>query len=420
MNNKIPKIHKKVIRETIKTITSSVPVNIDKLAFYFLESILEDLRQAKRYDYIVDGKIYIVYDGKENKIAIGPDYNFYFSKINGEFRRWGKNIDDDPEYSPIGPEILDCEISINGCPNAQKCKFCYKNNTNEPATNMTLEQFKVLIDKFTKALGQVAFGITGIQTNPDFIPMMKYCREIGIVPNFTLSGIDLTDEIAKQCSELIGAVAVSAYSSDKNICYNTVKKFTDLGVRQTNIHLLASIETLDFVYEVLKDRMTDSRLSNMNSIVFLGVKPKGRAKDNYHPLTSAQYKELIEFCFANNLSIGFDSCSAPKFESAVNKMSLSDIEKKRLISCSESCESGIFSFYSNVKGEYFPCSFTEKERNWQTGPSVLEAKDFLKDIWYHPRNTEWRNSLLKTCKSGCRQCLSFPEINPKECLENNE
>ena len=63
---------------------------------------------------------------------------------------------------------------------------------------MTFETFKTIIDKMPIVLTQIAFGITGIQTNPDFIKMLKYCREKQIVPNFTLSGIDLSDKIAKE------------------------------------------------------------------------------------------------------------------------------------------------------------------------------------------------------------------------------
>ena len=260
-------------------------------------------------------------------------------------------------------------------------------------------------------LSQIAFGITGIQTNPDFIRMMEYCREVGIIPNFTLSGVDLTDEIAEKCSKLIGAVAVSAYETDKNVCYDTVKKFTDLGIEQTNIHLLVAEETIDFVYEVLNDRVKDDRLKNMNAIVFLGVKPKGRAIKSYHSLSVDKYKELIGFCFKNNLSIGFDSCSAPKFEQAIKEMKLPEQEVKRLIECSESCESSLFSSYISVNSEYWHCSFSENE-DGQSYVNVLEAKDFLKDIWYSPEVIEFRNKSLDSSVDGCRYCNVFPSINP--------
>ncbi len=286
---------------------------------------------------------------------------------------------------------------------------CYKSNTNEKATNMTFDVFKEIIDSMPKTLTQIAFGITGIQTNPDFIRMMEYCREIGIIPNFTLSGIDLTDEMALKVSKIVGALAVSAYESDKNVCYNTVKKFVDLGIKQTNIHLLVSKENIDFVYEVLNDRLNDPRLSDMGSIVFLGVKPKGRAKDGYTSLSADKYKDLIEFCFSHNLSIGFDSCSAPKFETAIKSMDISDNKKKKLISCSESCESSLISSYINCHGEYWHCSFSENE-DGQNCVNCMEYDDFM-DVWYSEEVKRFRAKSIANSQDGCRHCHVFPEIN---------
>jgi len=91
--------------------------------------------------------------------------------------------------------------------------------------------------------------------------------------------------------------------------------------------------------------------------------------------------------------------------------SLKHSEKDRLIQFSESCESGIFSFYTSVDSVYYPCSFTEGEKGWEKGIDMLGASDFIKDIWYHPKNVEWRDCLVKSCENGCRKCLTFPEIN---------
>lgn len=360
------------------------------------------------HSYTVDGKEYHVVDSDYYKMAIGSDYNFIFDKGNGNFVRWGSTYDEDPNFSPIGPEILDLEISVNGCPNG--CPFCYKNNTNESATNMSFDTFKNIIDRFPKTLTQIAFGITGIQTNPDFIKMMEYCREIGVIPNFTLSGIDLSDEMAETCAKLIGAVAVSAYEQDKNVCYDTVKRFTDLGINQTNIHLMVSHETLDFVYEVLNDRMNDPRLKNMNAIVFLGVKPKGRAVDGYQPLSTKEYQELIQFCFDNEIPIGFDSCSAPKFEDAVKKMDMPEDRKARLIQCSESCESSLFSSYINVNSEYWHCSFSEEEEDMSFA-KIFDHKDFM-ETWYSDAVKKFRKDSIDSMVDGCRMCNVFPSINP--------
>jgi len=183
------------------------------------------------YNYNHDGITYTIYDGDEFKLCEASDgsYHYTFDKSNGNFARWGKTYEDDPEYCPAGPEILDLEIASGKCKG--NCPFCYKGNSiNEEAVNMTFDAFKSIIDKIPKTLTQVAFGICDIDGNPDFLKMMDYTRSIGIVPNFTLSGIDLTDEMAEKVSKVAGALAVSAYETDKNVCYDTVKKFTDLGM----------------------------------------------------------------------------------------------------------------------------------------------------------------------------------------------
>lgn len=66
----------------------------------------------------------MIVDGKNKKSLRSKDYNFDFDKTNGNFMRWGKTkaSEDDPKFSPFGPEILDIEISVNGCPN--NCRFC--------------------------------------------------------------------------------------------------------------------------------------------------------------------------------------------------------------------------------------------------------------------------------------------------------
>jgi radical SAM protein with 4Fe4S-binding SPASM domain len=153
---------------------------------------------------------------------------------------------------------------------------------------------------------------------------------------------------------------------------------------------------------------TDRRLAALRAVVFLGVKNKGGATpDAFTPLCTASYGQLIDHCLEQNIPFGFDSCSAPKFEACVKDKPDADA----LIRQSEDCESGLFSAYINAHGDFFPCSFSEGL--WESGISVLEASDFLSDVWYHPRTIEFREKLIETAhKYGCRRCLFFPEINP--------
>lgn len=83
-----------------------------------------------------------------------PGYNYVFDEKTGYFVRWGKTMDDDPQFSPIGPEICDYEVS-EIC--SQGCGMCYKSNT-KTGRNTSFEEFKATIDKMPSVL-QVAFGI---------------------------------------------------------------------------------------------------------------------------------------------------------------------------------------------------------------------------------------------------------------------
>lgn len=355
---------------------------------------------------------YLVFENSKIKCIRSKEYNYNFDKKTGYFERWGKTKEEDPLFSPFGPEILDQEISINGCPN--NCPQCYKGNTNKLATNMTFGEYKRILSKFKNTpLCQIALGICGVKTNPDFIRILKYTREQGIVPNFTLSGIDCTEEYIKEISKYIGACAISVYETDKNIGYNTIEKFINAGITQTNIHLVTMKENIDFVYEVLKDIKIDKRLEKLNAIVLLKMKPKGRAKGHFTNLSQNEYNSLFQYCFDNNIPLGMDSCHSRNFELFLQQTNVEEKRKKEIEQSIESCESfGLYSSYINYLGSYFPCSFTEGEEDWKIGIDVINCNNFLEDVWYNNKLVKYREKSINSCYStGCRKCLTF-NIDP--------
>lgn len=311
-------------------------------------------------------------------------YNYLFHQKSGVFARWGATEEDDPEFSPYGPEILDLEISAGYCPN--NCPHCYKGNmdTKYPET-MSLGEFKDILYKMPETLTQIAFGITGVTVNKQFIQILQYTRDNGIVPNFTLTGEDLTDEMAVKIAKYVGGLAVSVHPDKKG--YDVVRKFVDLGVTQTNIHLVLSEENYDFVREVFRDAKTDKRLEGLNAIVLLGLKQKGRGV-THHVVKQDRFDSLLDEVFTDR--IGFDSCSTNKFEKWLIKRGRYD----EFITMVEPCESGLFSAYINVRGEFFPCSFCEGAGEWKNGMNVFKSRNFLTDIWNSDRLIEWRKRLL--------------------------
>jgi hypothetical protein len=350
------------------------------------------------FTYDIQGQHFLITDTHEMKTVESAEYNYIFKKSTGTFLRWGQTHQDDPQICPIGPEILDIEISINGCQN--KCAWCYKGNTDGPPTNMDFDMYRTILGKIPKTLTQVALGITSVQTNPDFQKMLSYTRSCGFIPNFTTSGIDLTESFAKEIQPYVGAIAVSAYQTDKNVCYNTIKMLTDLGYKQINIHLLVSRQTMSFVWEVLKDIKEDPRLAKMYAVIFLAVKPKGRAVQ-FTSATGEEYDLLVQHCISNNIIFGLDSCSAPKIDDSIRALDVSQKDKNLMLACSERCESTLFSCYINVYGVAWACSFAENEQ--PICVDVLGCKDFIKDVWYSEPISNFREGLL----SKNRNCPIF-------------
>lgn len=321
------------------------------------------------------------------KAVKSSNYNYIFN--DGEFCRWGSSFEDDPHFSPFGPEILDIEISKGYC--SGNCSWCYKsNNTQNQVTNMSFDLFKDILDKFKGNLTQIAFGITDIQTNPDMWRMFEYCRENNVFPNYTCNGKNITKEIASKTRELCGAVAVSIL--DKNESYDAIKLF---GNKQVNIHCMVAEERMDFALSVLDDIKEDKRLENITAIVFLQYKG-----DKLSPISLGNHKKLVDICYDNNINYGFDSCSAP--------MQLRLYPERR--EYIEPCESGLFSGYINCEGYFYPCSFSESKLQ---GLNTEELD--LNGIWYHEVIKNWRYKLLNNncdCKMNqyCRVCPIYDNI----------
>lgn len=353
---------------------------------------------------------------KENefyKSVESSNYNYIFDKKTGYFARWGSTKENDPLYAPA-PEILDLEISSGGdC--LGNCAFCYKANGGDQSThNMSFEEFKIIFHKIPKNLTQIAFGIMNISTNPDFFKMMRYARDNGVIPNYTCHGLDVTEDIAKKTFEICGAVAVSFYNKEKT--FDSIKMFTDSGMSQVNIHFMLAKETFKDAINILNEVKSDNRVKNLNAIVFLQLKQKGRGS-SFHNIGVKEYKELIQHAKEKNVNIGFDSCSAPLYFKSVED---NESDYKNALMLAEPCESSIFSSYINCKGEFFPCSFSEGVGDWKEGLDVLHCNNFIDDIWNHEKTLAFRYILLNSCnmcdcksKNICRSCPIYPEVT--EC-----
>lgn len=298
---------------------------------------------------------------------------------------------------------------------------CYKSNGNhhDKTDNMSFELFKSILDKQDKnILTQIAFGLCSIDSNSEMWKMFEYCRENNIVPNYTCNGLDVTEEIAQKTKQYCGAVAVSLVNKEQS--FNAIKKFTNAGMTQVNIHYMLSMETICEAFNVIDNICSwssshDPRLAGLNAIVFLQYKPKGNGIGKFHPVASVDYyRALVDYAQKRSVSIGFDSCSAPLYLKTLAKYYPN--QYKEVAQYVDPCESALHSFYCNFKGEFFPCSFAEGEGEWKKGLDIADYDNFL-DLWKNERFQKWREALIGSssgckcsAKRDCRNCMLFPEI----------
>lgn len=361
-----------------------------------------------------------IMENYEFKMLRSKDYNYTFNKQNGQFVRHGRRIQDDPNYSVFGAEIIDIEVTTicKGISTQGVCDFCYKGNT-ACGKNMSLETFKKVFDNLPKTICQAAFGVDShAESNPELWDMMQYCLLKGIIPNITVA--EVSTAVAKKIIDNVGAVAVSYY--DLDVMMTTINRLVtadikDLKARlgggfnqqsynkhkkQINVHAMICEETFDKTMQLLQLRASglNRTVNAVNAFVLLSLKQKGRGK-NLTPLSQEKFKELVDYAVSKNIPIGFDSCSAFKFLKAVE----GHPNYKMFEQNAEPCESTCFSMYVNVDGKFFPCSFTEGEDDWD-GIDMTKIDNFIKEVWNNSKVVEYRNKILK-CRKQCKNCFHF-------------
>lgn len=299
------------------------------------------------------------------------------------------------------------------------CAFCYKGNGKVGnAHHMSFATFKTIFDKLPHIdsrkdnsriffVTQIAFGVTSITAHPEIWEIFDYCRENGVIPNVTINGAELiSDSFLLRLVDTCGSIAVSVNETNFERAVGLIQRMTYFRAPQVNIHYVISDQSSEFLYDkVLPAVQNDSRLSRMNAIVFLGMKPL-RGGANYDILTNVDYLRLIKYCLAKKINFGFDSCSAPKFERGVSFLELTHNEKADIIKRSERCESFCFSLYINADGHVSPCSFGEEAEKSQS-IDMAKVNDFIKDVWMSREAKMWRTRLFELN----RECPLFKELH---------
>lgn len=316
-----------------------------------------------------------------------------------------KLTDEDPFMRKF-PGLLDIGI-MGGCTlaSAGLCKSggdgsaCYQGGRPwNPDNDMKFEDYKRIIDEGSeKGLQQVALGGAG---NPndhaDFINILRYTREKGIVPNYTTAGYQMTEEMFEATKKYCGAVAISWYGQDFTV--NALDRFIKHGCK-TNIHFVLSRKTINQAMSMLKTNKVsygekEYSLDKINAIIFLLHKPigKGNIIDTLSPYDKEDidnFKNFMKLVEKNNrpYKIGFDSCTIPGIINYSTKIDRNSID---------TCEGGRFSAYISSDMYMYPCSFDQKGF-WKV--NLKEEGMTVEKAWHSKEFESFRNILRFSCET---------------------
>lgn len=291
------------------------------------------------------------------------------------------------------PELLDIGI-MGTCKHAQTglCAKsgvqCYQGGAGKKYPNMPLRDFVNIMDQISGRTFQVALGGRGdVNKHEEFEGILRCCRSYGVIPNYTTSGLDLTDEEAALTAELCGAVAVSWYDrSPEGYTYAAINKFIEHGVK-TNIHFVLGNNSID---EAIERLANNDFPEGINAVVFLLHKPVGlgQAKNvlDINDPKVAQFFQLVEDG-EHNFKIGFDSCTMCGILNKTTKINLDT---------ADTCEGARYSAYITSDSLMLPCSFDNQDLFY-----AVDLKEHtIEEAWYSEPFETFRNKMRFSC-SGC-------------------
>jgi radical SAM protein with 4Fe4S-binding SPASM domain len=170
------------------------------------------------------------------------------------------------------------------------CRHCTSSSTSQDTREMTGAQAKEGIDTLA-AMGvfHIAFGGGELFLRRDAIELAEYARQHGIIPNATTNGHRMSEELASQC-RVFGQVNVSLdgvgdgyglvrASGDFEQADRALRLLIEAGVG-TGVNCVVSRVNFDRLQEVVAhaDRL------GLREVLFLRLKPSGRAAGIYHDL----------------------------------------------------------------------------------------------------------------------------------------
>lgn len=210
------------------------------------------------------------------KTRVQPECNYRAVFFEGKTLRFALDSTK-PIKELTWPEFWDVKIT-NKC--YGKCPWCYQNSTSD-SENYDING----IDKIFGTMNenqrpfQVAIGGGEPTEHPHFAEVLSKFYNLGIMPNYTTNGMNLTPVVLEATKKYCGGVAVSTHSHLE--WKNAVIKLEKMGVK-VNLHIIIGTkQDVDTLFETMRD-------VDVEHYVLLPLLYQGRAKNLNNKLEEAK------------------------------------------------------------------------------------------------------------------------------------
>ncbi len=301
------------------------------------------------------------------------------------------------------------------------CPHCYMDAGQPDHGELDTNEIKTALDILAEmGVFHLAMGGGEALERPDLFEIAEYARSIGLVPNLTVSGINITPEVATKM-KVFGQVNVSidGIETDHNVFrkklfQNAAQALDDLiraGV-PTGINCVvgkSNFADLDKLFRYAKSK-------KINEIEFLRIKPAGRGKTLYfqertnYEQNIALIPRLAELSEKYKVLAKIDCSFVPMFcyhnppVDLLNAMA------------TYGCEAGNVLLGIRSNGSVSGCSFLES-----SGDSVFDLPSIVKaktgalvrfKNWTLQAPEPCRScDYLDICKGGCHSVSAFVSGN---------
>jgi radical SAM protein with 4Fe4S-binding SPASM domain len=282
-----------------------------------------------------------------------------------------------------------------------RCQHCYVDAGSQTPGELDVESLRRALDILSEMkVFHIAFAGGDAMERPELFELAEYARSKCIIPNFTVSGINVNSEIAQKM-RIFGQVNVSIDGvGDKygalrpqgmfRIADKTVDLLVEAGV-PTGINCLVTRSTFEGVEELFEY----AKAKKANHISFLRFKPAGRAKRSYEKekITHRQKMDFVpllkKLSTKYNLNIKTDCSFMPMI--CYHRPPLETFETI----ASYGCEAGNVLMGMKSNGQIIACSFLNNAPHI----SIFDLQSTLQNHNCFEKIRNWPKTAVEPCKS---------------------